>query len=487
MTLLAAGHETTAGALAWALERLARHPAVLERLREDGDAYLDAVVKEVLRVRPVLSATPRKAAVPYTVGGWTVPAGIHVTPSPYLAHRRPELWPDPTAFRPERFLDGAPEPLTWLPFGGGTRRCAGAAFATMELKAVLATVAGSVTLRPDRPAGERMRRRGVTLMPARGGRVAAAAAPGDRMTSLFCRHNRLTANCPICSKELEAELRAKAPPRPARARPAPASPLRLRPRAPRPRRAPRAARHAPPRPRGRRRLPQPARPRAARDRGRRAPGRARWPRRPSGSSRPARTRRWPPSPTASRPRGSPSCSPWSGRTPRRSRPRSPRRRRASRTARCPTLPAGHARAVASYRQWAERAGSQAAGFIGEADWSPQRRFARVFERLALPGHRARDRASSCSPTLGAAGLYALERRLARARRGGRRHDAGRQAGAAVRRPHAARAPRARPRRGGRACRSRRSTAAWRCGATPAPRVDLAAELPAAVRAALGLR
>jgi cytochrome P450 family 135 len=173
VTLLAAGHETTAGSLAWALERLARHPDVQVRLREDGDAYLDAVVKEVLRVRPVLTATPRKAVVPYTVGSWTVPAGIHVTPSPYLAHRRPELWPDPTAFRPERFLDGAPEPLSWLPFGGGTRRCAGAAFATMELKAVLSTVAATVTLRPDRPAGERMRRRGVTLMPARGGRVAA--------------------------------------------------------------------------------------------------------------------------------------------------------------------------------------------------------------------------------------------------------------------------------------------------------------------------
>ena len=125
-----------------------------ERLREDGDAYLDAVVKEVLRVRPVLSATPRQAAVPYTVGGWTVPAGVHVTPCPYLAHRRPELWPDPTAFRPERFLDGAPEPFAWLPFGGGTRRCAGAAFATMELKAVLGTVAATVDA-AARPSGGR--------------------------------------------------------------------------------------------------------------------------------------------------------------------------------------------------------------------------------------------------------------------------------------------------------------------------------------------
>jgi cytochrome P450 len=173
VTVLAAGHETTAGALAWALERLARHPEVQERILDGGDAYMDAVVKEVLRVRPVLSATPRQAVVPYTVGGWTVPAGVHVTPCQYLAHRRPELWPQPTAFRPERFLEGAPPPLAWLPFGGGTRRCAGAAFATMELKAVLGAVVAAVSLRPDRRAGERMRRRGVTLMPARGGRVIA--------------------------------------------------------------------------------------------------------------------------------------------------------------------------------------------------------------------------------------------------------------------------------------------------------------------------
>jgi len=180
VTLLAAGHETTAGSLAWALERLARHPEVQARLRADGDAYLDAVVREVLRVRPVLSATPRQAVAPYTVGEWTVPAGTHVTPCPYLAHRRAEHWPDPTAFRPERFLDGAPEPFSWLPFGGGTRRCAGAAFATMELKAVLGEVVAAVDLRPDRRAGERMRRRGVTLLPSRGGRVIATPRAGAR-------------------------------------------------------------------------------------------------------------------------------------------------------------------------------------------------------------------------------------------------------------------------------------------------------------------
>jgi cytochrome P450 family 135 len=176
ITLLAAGHETTAGSLAWACERLARHPEVVARLREDGDAYLDATVKEVLRVRPVLSITPRKVVQPFVVGDWTLPPGVHVTPCLYLAHRRSELWPDPTAFRPERFLEGAPAPYSWLPFGGGTRRCAGAAFATMELHEVLRAVVRRFDLGADRPEGERMRRRGVTLTPARGGRIVPLAS-----------------------------------------------------------------------------------------------------------------------------------------------------------------------------------------------------------------------------------------------------------------------------------------------------------------------
>src|SRR5919197_443218 len=107
VTLLAAGHETTATALAWALERLARHPHALARLRAGDDAYLDATVNEVLRVRPSLSIAPRKTLVPFELGGWEIPPGVHVAPCLYLTHRRPELYPDPTAFRPERFLDGA--------------------------------------------------------------------------------------------------------------------------------------------------------------------------------------------------------------------------------------------------------------------------------------------------------------------------------------------------------------------------------------------
>jgi cytochrome P450 len=180
VTLLAAGHETTAGSLAWALERLARHPQVAARLRGGDDAYLDATVKEVLRVRPVLSITARKVVEPFVTGGWTLPPGVHVTPCLYLAHRRPELWPDPTAFRPERFLAGAPAPYSWLPFGGGVRRCAGAAFATMELHEVLRAVVRRFELRPDRPEGERMRRRGVTLTPSRGGRVVPLACARRR-------------------------------------------------------------------------------------------------------------------------------------------------------------------------------------------------------------------------------------------------------------------------------------------------------------------
>ena len=171
VTLLAAGHETTAGALAWSLERLSRHPDVLARVRAGDDEYLDAVVKEVLRVRPVLSIVARKTLVEYEVGGWTLPPGVHVTPCIYLTHRRPDLWDEPTAFRPERFLSGAPEPYAFIPFGGGTRRCLGAAFATLEMREVLRAVAQRFALAPDRAQGERMRRRSITLTPARGGYV----------------------------------------------------------------------------------------------------------------------------------------------------------------------------------------------------------------------------------------------------------------------------------------------------------------------------
>jgi cytochrome P450 len=175
VTLLAAGHETTAGALAWALERLARHPQVLARLREDEPDYADAVVKEVLRTRPVLTIAARKLVAPFAVAGWELPAGVHVAPCIYLTHRRPDVYADPTAFRPERWLgDRAPDSYAWIPFGGGVRRCVGAAFAAMEMSEVLRAVAARVELRPDRPQSERMRRRSVTLTPERRSRVIAA-------------------------------------------------------------------------------------------------------------------------------------------------------------------------------------------------------------------------------------------------------------------------------------------------------------------------
>ena len=171
VTVLAAGHETTAGSLAWALERLAHHPQAQERVRAGDDAYLDAVVKEVLRVRPVLSIAARRVAAPFEVGGHVLPPGVHVAPCIYLAHRRPEAWPEPTAFRPERFLDGAPAPGTYLPFGGGVRRCAGAAFAALELREVLRAVLARFALAPAGQTTERMIRGSVTLRPSRGGMV----------------------------------------------------------------------------------------------------------------------------------------------------------------------------------------------------------------------------------------------------------------------------------------------------------------------------
>jgi cytochrome P450 len=171
VTVLAAGHETTAASLAWALERLARHPGVLARMREGDDEYLDAVVKEVLRVRPVLSIAARRLHAPFELGGHVLPAGVHVAPCIYLAHRRREAWGDPIAFRPERFLDGSPAPYTYLPFGGGVRRCAGASFAMLEIREVLRAVAEGVALAPAGLASERMRRGSVTLVPRGGGAV----------------------------------------------------------------------------------------------------------------------------------------------------------------------------------------------------------------------------------------------------------------------------------------------------------------------------
>jgi cytochrome P450 len=173
VALLAAGHDTSAASLAWAFERLARHPAVQARLREGDPAYLDAVVKEVLRVRPALTIAPRRLLEPVRVGGRTLPAGVHVAACLWLALRREDLWPQAAAFRPERWLeDPPPDTASFVPFGGGVRRCAGAPFAEMEMREVLRAAAG-LTLRPVRPEPERARRSALVVTPHRGGEVLA--------------------------------------------------------------------------------------------------------------------------------------------------------------------------------------------------------------------------------------------------------------------------------------------------------------------------
>jgi cytochrome P450 len=178
MTLLVAGHETTATALSWTLERLARHPDVLAKVvaeqRDGGDEYLDAVIKETLRLRPVVPAVVRELQEPMTLGGWEIPAGLNVAPSIYLLHRRPDLYPEPDAFRPERFLGRNPGTYEWIPFGGGVRRCLGASFALYEMKVVLSHVLGALTLKKGR-GSEPIQRRAITLAPSRGGRIAIAA------------------------------------------------------------------------------------------------------------------------------------------------------------------------------------------------------------------------------------------------------------------------------------------------------------------------
>jgi cytochrome P450 len=174
MTLLTAGHETTATSLAWAVERLVRQPGGLERLAGDP-TYVDAVVKETLRLRPVIALVLRKLLEPLEVGGHELPVGTTVAPVILLVHRRADVYPEPEAFRPERFLDRPPGTYSWIPFGGGVRRCLGAAFAQVEMQTVLQTLAESVALEAVGGA-EAVRRRGITLAPARGGHVRALAA-----------------------------------------------------------------------------------------------------------------------------------------------------------------------------------------------------------------------------------------------------------------------------------------------------------------------
>ena len=182
VTLLVAGHETTATSLAWAVERLVRHPDKLERLTAevaDGrEEYLTAVIQETLRLRPVISLVNRTLKEPMEFGGYELPAGVKVAPCIYLVHRRPDVYPEPDRFLPERFLDQAPGTYTWIPFGGGVRRCLGASFAEFEMKQVLAAIVTKLDVNATAPDAERVSRRAITLTPSRGARVVASPREG---------------------------------------------------------------------------------------------------------------------------------------------------------------------------------------------------------------------------------------------------------------------------------------------------------------------
>ena len=174
-TLLLGGHDTTATTLAWVFERIARHPDVLARIEaaaHDGnDEYLDAVVKETMRLRPVFPITGRLAAEEFELPGLTIPKGTMVVPHITLVNRRPDLYDEPHAFRPERFLDTRVSTYSWIPFGGGRRRCLGAAFALTETRIVLSTILRNARIQPTAERPERIARSTVTIVPGRGARI----------------------------------------------------------------------------------------------------------------------------------------------------------------------------------------------------------------------------------------------------------------------------------------------------------------------------
>jgi cytochrome P450 len=186
VTALVAGHETTASQLAWAFERIAREPAVQTKLHaelDDGadEAYLTATINEILRRRPVLpNAEPRLVKQPVEIGGIHYEPGVVLFASAYLVHHDPSIYPDPYAFRPERFLEQAPGTYTWIPFGGGRRRCIGASFALLEMKLVLRAALERHELRAASAEPEVTRRRGIAFSPSRGSRVILSQRSGTR-------------------------------------------------------------------------------------------------------------------------------------------------------------------------------------------------------------------------------------------------------------------------------------------------------------------
>jgi cytochrome P450 family 135 len=179
LTVVGAGHETTATALAWAMERLLRTPEALARLRASlaagEDDYLEATAKETLRARPVIGEVARRLTAPLTIGGYALPAGTIVLPAITALQQRPDLFPEPERFRPERFLDGKVDSYAWIPFGGGIRRCIGAAFAEFELRIVLREFVTRAQLAAADPRPEKVRIRNITFAPARGARVVLEA------------------------------------------------------------------------------------------------------------------------------------------------------------------------------------------------------------------------------------------------------------------------------------------------------------------------
>ncbi|HEX5194890.1 MAG TPA: cytochrome P450 [Solirubrobacteraceae bacterium] len=179
LTLLLAGHETTATGLAWTIDLLLHEPRVLARARERDDAYLDAIVKEALRIRPVVQGVGRTVRErPFALGGYEVPVGVEINPSIRTIHRRADLFPQPQRFLPERFMsENPPDTYTWIPFGGGTRRCLGASFATTEMRTVLSAVLERCDLHAVDRTHARPQMRTITVGPKGGVRVRQTRPP----------------------------------------------------------------------------------------------------------------------------------------------------------------------------------------------------------------------------------------------------------------------------------------------------------------------
>ena len=209
MSLILAGHETTASQLAWAFQLLAHNPAVQRRLIEeidgdDGDAYMTATIQEVLRHRPVFLFTiPRAVVQPIEIGGWTYEPPAHLLGCIYLLHHDPAVYPEPDEFRPERFLEGQPSPHAYLPWGGGRRRCPGSHLALLEMSTVLRTVLETMTISPASRRMERPRWRSVIVTPHAGSRVVLR--PRERRSAAG-RHARRTAVSACPARFCEADL-----------------------------------------------------------------------------------------------------------------------------------------------------------------------------------------------------------------------------------------------------------------------------------------